>query len=142
MRGRRPTLKAIVGGKAKADAAPTLLPPRHLPKTARPEWKRVCADLQERGLLEPSMASLIASYCVAIWQVGQCVKAIERDGAFVRTKLGEPKPHPAHGLLNKAQEIVARLGAELGLTPSARARKGLQGQEPKDDDGAPADLDL
>jgi P27 family predicted phage terminase small subunit len=137
MKGRKPNLKAIAGGLATL--AP---PPSHLPKSARTEWNRVTSDLKARKLLTPSMFGLIAAYCTAQWQIRECVKAIERDGAFVKTKNGEPKPHPAHGLMNKAGEIVARLGAELGLSPAARARKGLSGEAEKPDDGAPPGLDL
>ena len=138
MRGRRPELRAIEG------SAPPLAPrPPHIPKSMLREWDRVVSDLQARQLLQPAMLGLVASYTIALFQVAECVKAIERDGSFVRTKTGEPKPHPAHGLLNKAQELVARLGAELGLSPSARSRKGLQGPVASDDDeGAPAGLDL
>ena len=137
MRGRRPELTAIEGG------APPLAPrPAHIPKSMVQEWDRCVSDLAARKLLHPSMLGLVASYVIALFQVAECVKAIEADGAFVKTKTGEPKPHPAHGLLNKAQELVARLGAELGLSPSARSRKGLQGPERSPDDGAPAGLDL
>lgn len=135
MRGRRPILQAIDGGKKPAAKAATIpLPPPQIPKSARKEWSRVVADLQRRGLYENSATGVIASYVIASWQVGQCVKAIEKDGSFVRTKLGEPKPHPAHGLMNKANELIARLGAELGLTPSARQRPGMQNPAETDDD--------
>lgn len=140
MRGRRPTeLKAIEGGLA--GAAPL---PADVPKAMRGEWDRIVSDLAARKLLMPAALGTVAAYLIARWQVAECVKAIQRDGAFVRTKQGEPKPHPAHGVMNKANEIVARLAAELGLTPAARSRKGLSGpNEGGDaDDGAPAGLDL
>jgi phage terminase small subunit len=44
-----------------------------------------------------------------------------------------PKANPAAVMLSKAQETVARLSAELGLTPLSRARKSLQ---PSRDKGA------
>lgn len=137
MRGVRPELKTVEGGLAK-----TAAPPEHIPKAARVEWNRVTSDLAQRKLLTPGCLGTVASYVIATWQVAQCVAAIEADGAFVRTKLGEPKPHPAHGLMNKANEIVARLAAELGLTPSARSRKGLRGQGGTPDEGAPPGLDI
>ncbi len=140
MRGRRPTtLKAIEGGLAKA--APL---PGDVPKTMRAEWDRIVSDLAGRQLLTPAALGSVAAYLIARWQVGECVKAIQKDGAFVRTKGGEPKPHPAFGVMNKAQEIVARLAGELGITPAARSRKGLNGpqQGGNADDGAPAGLDL
>jgi P27 family predicted phage terminase small subunit len=139
MRGRRSsTLRAVEGGLS------TVAPmPGDVPKEARAEWNRVCSDLASRKLLTPVSLGAVAAYCIARWQVSQCVAAIQRDGAFVRTKLGEPKPHPAMGIMNKAQDMVARLAAELGLTPAARSRKALSGGDERNpDDGAPAGLDL
>ena len=140
MRGRRPTeLKAIEGGLA--GAAP--LPP-DVPKGCRAEWDRVVSDLSARKLLAPATLGTVAAYVIARWQVGECVKAIQRDGAFVKTKQGEPRAHPALTAMNKANEVVARLAAELGLTPAARSRRGLSGpaEGGEADDGAPAGLDL
>lgn len=130
MRGRRPAeLKAIEGGKSLIFA-----PPDHLPKAMHAEWNVLIADLAERGLLSQSMTGVLASYASSVWMMAECRKAIAKDGAFVKTKTGEPKPHPAAGMLSKHAEIVARLGAELGLTPAARSRKALRGPEASDDD--------
>ena len=140
MRGRRPaTLKAIEGGLS--GAAP--LPP-DVPKSCRAEWDRVVSDLAARKLLTPATLGSVAAYVIARWTVGECVKAVQKDGAFVRTKGGEPKPHPALGVMSKTNETVARLAAELGLTPAARSRRGLSGpaEGGEADDGAPAGLDL
>lgn len=133
MRGRRPDLKALEGGKS-----PALAPPVHLPKEMLPEWRTVIADLAERGLLNASMAGVLASYITSVWMVTECRKALIKSGSFVRTKTGEPKPHPAAGMLSKHVEIVARLGAELGLTPAARARKSMapNNADAKDDDAS------
>ena len=81
------------------------------------------------------MRGILAAYITSVWTVAECRKALAADGFFVKTKTGEPKPHPAAGMLSKHTEIVARLGAELGLTPAARSRKALQGpQEQSDED--------
>jgi len=98
------------------------------------EWFTVTADMQERGLLAESMTGVLASYITSVWMVSECRKALAKEGAFVKTKTGEPKPHPAAGMLSKHTEIVARLGAELGLTPAARSRKALQTPEKDNDD--------
>lgn len=133
MRGRRPELKPIEGGKS-----PKLQPPDHLPPEMHGEWRTIIVDLQERGLLQESMFGVLASYVTSIWLISECRKAIAMDGAFVKTKTGEPKPHPAAGMLSKHQEIVARLSAELGLTPLARSRKGLLPDIPDDEDDVSA----
>lgn len=140
MRGRRTAnLKAIDGGlSGKA------VPPAHVPKAAQAEWNRVVSDLAGRKLLTPATLGAVASYAIATWTVSECVKAIQRDGAFILTKGNQPKPHPALGIMNKQQEMIARLAGDLGLTPAARSRKGLSApSEGGDaDDGAPSGLDL
>lgn len=129
MRGRRPDLQPIEGGKSKL-----LAPPDHFPRAMCVEWQTVVADLMERGLLAESMTGVLACYVTSVWTVAECRKALGQDGFFVKTKTGEPKPHPAAGMLSKHVEIVARLAAELGLTPAARSRKALQGPETAADD--------
>lgn len=134
MRGRRPDLQPIEGGKSKL-----LAPPAHFPREMCAEWTVIVQDLMERGLLAESMRGVLACYVTSVWTVAECRKALATDGFFVKTKGGEPKPHPAAGMLSKHVEIVARLGAELGLTPAARSRKALQGPETgADDDDASA----
>jgi P27 family predicted phage terminase small subunit len=133
MRGRRPDLKPIEGGLSEA-----LKPPEHLPTSMHAEWRTLIADLQDRGLLAESMAGVLASYITSVWTVAECRKALARDGFFVLTKGAQPKPHPAAGMLSKHVEIVARLGSELGLTPSARSRKGMQPEARRDDDDVSA----
>lgn len=129
MRGRRPALRAIEGGKSKA-----LQPPAHLPRDMHAEWRTIIADLQGRDLLADSMLGVLASYITAVWTVAACRKALAKDGFFVKTKGQQPKPHPAAGMLSKYLEIVSRLSAELGLTPAARSRKAMQGPEVQRDD--------
>lgn len=136
MRGRRAELKA---GDSSDVSLPRL--PPHLPKSMSAEWVAVTEDLKRRGLLHASMFSILASYFTAVWTVEECRKAL-RKGILVKTKNGEPKAHPAAGMLAKHQDIIARLGAELGLTPAARSRKGLQGPEAHTDEDAPPGLDL
>lgn len=105
---------------------PLLAPPMHLSESMHAEWRVIHDDLSARGLLSPSMLSLLTAYLSASWLATECRVALERDGAFIRTKNEQPRAHPAIGILSKNVELVARLGAELGLTPAARQRKGMQ----------------
>jgi len=131
MKGAKPSeLKVIQGGIV--DAPP---PPKHLPKEVHTEWNIVTTDLAGRKLLAESTLGVIETYCFARYQILECQKAIQQLGLFVRNKDGVPKPNPANSTLQKAQEMVARLAVELGLTPSSRARKGLSGPVKDDDDG-------
>lgn len=100
MRGRKPSLKLVepTDGQ-KIQPVVEFAPPSHVPPAARAEWNRVCADLAARGLLSEITLPLVTSYVLAIWQVALCVRAIKRDGSFIKGKTGEMRVHPAqqHG---------------------------------------------
>lgn len=138
MRGRRvATLKAIEGGMKGLPRMPD-----HVPASMADEWGVIARDLHKRKLLTESGLGVVATYLVALWCVREAQKAIEEHGVLVKGAHGALKPNPASGMLSRAQETVARLSAELGLTPLSRSRKGLQQPEEGTDDGAPAGLDL
>lgn len=137
MKGRKATLKAIDGGLKGVPKAPD-----HLPAEMVAEWNIVAKDLHARRLLTASMLGLVETYIMAIWTARQAVAAIAEHGALTKTAHGMLKPNPAAGMLSKAQEAVARLGAELGLTPAARAKQGFQPKGGQPDEGAPSGLDL
>lgn len=122
MRGRKPSLKLVEAAEPCVAKLATYAPPSHVPPPARAEWNRVCADLAARGLLSEITLPLVTSYVLAIWQVALCVRAIKRDGSFIRGKSNELRVHPAQQLMSKSHELIVRLGSELGLSPTARAR--------------------
>lgn len=82
----------------------------------------MCADLAARGLLSEVTLPLVTSYVLAIWQIALCVRAIKRDGSFIKGSKGETRVHPAQQLMSKSHELIVSLGSELGLSPTARAR--------------------
>lgn len=136
MRGARPELREIEGGLLKTPAPPeTILPDMH------ELWTTIAADLQGRGILHTSTLSILETYVGAVWLAREARKAIAADGPVVRARDGQPKPHPAGAMLKSAHETIARLGAELGLTPSARSRKSLSAPQGKEDDEW-SDVDL
>lgn len=129
--GVRPTLRAIDGGLKKVPPAP-----RNLPKDVHAEWRVICADLTGRGLLTTSMLSVVETYVGAVWLARDCRRALAADGVVVRGATGMPKPHPAGAMLKNANETIARLAEELGITPSSRSRPGIREQEKHADDAA------
>lgn len=129
MRGRRPNLKEIEGGLHRVPS-----PPDGLPKDAIDDWNTVTADLQGRGLLFSASLGLVESYCTALWSVRKCRAAIAEHGPLVRAKDQQLKPNPANAMLRAALDAVARIGAELGLSPSARMRKQFNPEESEDAD--------
>jgi P27 family predicted phage terminase small subunit len=133
MKGPKPELREIEGGLLKAPP-----PPEGLPDTMLGDWVTVAADLQGRGLLTTSMLGVVETYIVALWTMRECRRTLLADGPVVRGEKGQPKPHPAGAMLKSANETIARLGAELGLTPSSRSRKPFLSDDKPDDDDASA----
>lgn len=135
-RGAKATLKAIDGGLKGVPKKPA-----NLHVSMDDEWNTIAAEMVQRQILTASMTGLLEAYLIAIWTVRECQKAIEEHGILTKTAHGNLKPNPASGLMSKAQETVARMSAELGLTPAARAKQGFQSKKGEaDDQGAPAGL--
>ena len=135
MRGKRPELRVIGDDQDTQHVADLpdenpadcgIKPPPALPPEIAQEWERVVADLRERRLWKDSMAGLVTSYVLAQATLLRLEIEIAAAGASVPGASGAPKPHPATGLLRSSRETVARLGAELGLSPTARSRKALR----------------
>lgn len=136
MKGRKADLKAIDGGLKGAPK-----PPAEIPAEMVPEWKVIAADMAQRSILTGAMSGVLSTYVLALWTVRECQKAIAEHGLLVETAHKMKKPNPAAGMMAKAMETVARLSAELGLTPAARAKQGFAGKE-KPKGGAPHGLDV
>ncbi|TDK38608.1 phage terminase small subunit P27 family [Rhizobium deserti] len=136
MKGRKAELKAIEGGLAGVPS-----PPGEIPADMVAEWQVIAAELAQRKLLTASMAGILSTYVMALKNVRTFQKSIDQHGELVTSAHGHWKPNPAAGMQAKAMEMVARLGAELGLTPAARAKQGFQKGEKKPG-GAPDGLDI
>jgi P27 family predicted phage terminase small subunit len=134
MRGAKPQLKAIEGGLTKA---PPL--PESLPKSMLKTWQMTCADMIGRGLLTNAMLPLVETYVGAVWLARECRQCVEEYGVLAIANGGQRKPNPALAGLAKANESIARLGDDLGISPLSRNRPMLKKAEPgKTDDDAAA----
>lgn len=136
-RGRKADLKAIDGGLKGVPRAPEILP-THMHE----EWDAICADMTGRKILTTPALGLLETYLIARWTVQEAQKAIAEHGVLTKAGHGQLKPNPASGILSKALESVARLGAELGITPAARSKGQFQPKGGQRDQGAPPDLDI
>ncbi|TCP90948.1 P27 family predicted phage terminase small subunit [Rhizobium sp. PP-CC-2G-626] len=128
-RGIKPALKTIDGG---LNGLPAL--PASVPDVMREEWETVAIDLRDRRLLTKSCLGALESYVVALWSCREATKAIEKHGLLVSSAHNMLKSNPASALLTKSQVIVARLAAELGITPASRSREGMGGDKPEADE--------
>ncbi|NTD88659.1 phage terminase small subunit P27 family [Agrobacterium tumefaciens] len=136
-RGAKATLKAIDGGLKGVPK-----PPANWPEVEVSEWNLIASELIERKLLTASMLGILETYIIALWTVRECQKAIVEHGLMVKTAHGMLKPNPASGIMAKSMETVARLSAELGLTPAARSKSGFTGKDKPKTGGAPDGLDV
>lgn len=134
-RGAKATLKAIDGGLKGVPAVPDTIP-----DGMADEWKAIAAEMVQRKILTTTGLGIVETYIMARWMVRECQKSLAEHGPLVMTAHKMLKPNPAAGIMNKAMETVARLSAELGLTPAARAKQGFQPKGGQRDQGAPPNL--
>jgi P27 family predicted phage terminase small subunit len=127
IRGRKPGLLEAADAITKAPAMPS-----YLPTSMRDEWNSIAKDLCERRVLASSGLGSLETYIRALWVAREAQKSIEEHGLIVKTEKGALKSNPAATSLSEAQLTIARLAAELGLTPAARSRSGMIA-EPKAD---------
>lgn len=135
-RGRKAELKAIEGGLSGVPRPPATLPPEMVA-----EWTVIATDMVARKILTAPSLGVLETYMAARWTVQQSQKSLQEHGLLVKSAHGMLKPNPVAGMQTKAMEMVARLSAELGLTPSARSKQGFASKEKKNG-GAPDGLDV
>ena len=137
MRGRKPKparLKLIDGNPGKRPIRgrepkpPTALPtcPAHLSATAKSEWKRLAGVLNEIGLLTRIDRTVLAAYCQAYGRWVEAERKLAETPPLLKTPAGYVQVSPWITISNKQVELMTRLMAELGLTPSARSRLAIQ----------------
>ena len=131
MRGRKPLPSNVVrlrgnpGKRRLNDAEPrpaARVPPcpACLGDEARKEWQRLAKELGELGLLTRLDRGLLAAYCQAHALWVEAVSSIERYGTMIKSPNGYPMQSPSVAVANKQVEIMVRIAAELGMTPSSR----------------------
>ena len=129
MRGRKAELKVIDGGLL--DETPP--PPPHFDDEMAARWAEIVCDLRERKLLTVTMLGSVEVYVMALRNVRQAQKSLDEHGVLVANSDGILRPNPVSGLLWRSQTIMARLAAELGLTPAARSKTIHSAPEDEDD---------
>jgi P27 family predicted phage terminase small subunit len=89
------------------------------------EWKRVAPELEVLGLLSEVDRNTLARYCqhYAYWH--EAVTELQNKGLIMGTKNGNVVQSIYMGIANRASDIMTKLEAELGMTPSSRTRIGV-----------------
>jgi P27 family predicted phage terminase small subunit len=96
--------------------------PSGLSPTGRREWSRVIALLRERGMLDDLDATLLADYAICFERLQAAEKEVTDKGLLVEGQRGCLVKNPALGVARQYRDSLIRISAQLGLTPSSRAR--------------------
>ncbi len=103
-------------------------------KLANAEWDRIVPMMERAGLVRSLDSSMVAMWCLtwaqfsraAAWitEKGDCYPVKNRHGDVVRVV-----EWPQTKQFRNLQDILIRLGRELGMSPSARSRVDSVGDQ-------------
>lgn len=105
------------------DYAPSA--PKDLSKLAKKEWKSVCQELINLGMLHRVDLGLLASYCHEMDTYWEAVRRIKEEGAVmtIETKYDSYQMQsPWVAIKNTALKNAQGLANQFGFTPSARSK--------------------
>jgi P27 family predicted phage terminase small subunit len=133
MRGRKPipsALKALRGSltpgiePTPAAGAPTEPDIVANNPIAHAEWERVCAVLDDMGLLAISDYSIIMLYCCAHADWMKASEMVARYGEVMYADAGKKvlQVSPYASARNNAEKRIAKYLGDMGLNATARAR--------------------
>lgn len=87
------------------------------------EWKRIVPELQRRGLWEDTDVSLVVLWCEAAQDFADADAELRKWGSVIADSKGSLKSNPAARQKKASADTMVRILAELGLTPTALARR-------------------
>ena len=129
MRGRKP--KPKTNSHTALGALPRC--PAHLSDVARREWRRLAPVLHEAGILTVADRAALAAYCQSYARWVEAEEQLQKTPALLKAPSGYVQQSPWLSVSNKQLELMGRYMSELGLTPSARTRLGLDESGPVHD---------
>ena len=98
-------------------------------------WHETCQALDDIGILSKSDTFIIEMYCTSYAEYLKLTAIVRKEGFSVQNRSGVTA-NPNANAWEKAKSSVLRCMAQLGLTPSARAKLDAP---KKDDDISDAD---
>ena len=115
-------------------APPPELPPAPPASATRParSGSGCPGSWPQLGLLTGLDRNLLAAYCQAHALWVEAVSSIQRYGTMVKSPNGFPMQSPYVAVANKQVDIMVRIAAELGMTPSSRTRIRVGDKPPED----------
>ena len=132
MRGRKPipTIVKSIRGTDRPCRRPTNEPapegeascPEFLTAEAKREWRRLEDELHRIGLLTIVDRAAMAGYCQAWADFRWTIDFLRHRQKIVQAPSGYKQIHPVMTVRRQSAKQMLAFAAELGLTPSARAR--------------------
>jgi P27 family predicted phage terminase small subunit len=133
MRGRRPkptSLKRLEGNPGKralndSEPRPRIVlprPPAHLSDEEKEKWKSIVRELHPLGLVTVLDLDQLSIYCVLWMRWVKAERMVREKGEIIKTAAGNIIQNPYLSIANRTLDQLNKLGAEFGMTPSARSR--------------------
>lgn len=148
MKGRKPTptyLKLVKGNPGRRPLNEAEPKPRrerpgapaHISDKAREAWGYVSGLLDRIGVLTEVDAIALEMLCEAYAEVLEARAALKTFGSNYYTTVGKDgglmyRAHPAVAVLQDADRRIKSWAAEFGMTPSARTRVKVDGEQEAD----------
>lgn len=143
---KKPTALRLVEGTkdrrkpAKRAAEPVPLnplgnPPSRLVAREREVWERVGRELPP-GMLRMVDEYVVVAFCRAVALGDEAAEKLRASSMLLKTPNGSVQQSPYLGIINRQAVLIKSLGAELGLSPAARARIAAGGDGGEGDDQA------
>ncbi len=105
-------------------------PPEELSAEVRAEWTDLVPLLAEYGLVTGLDRAALVMYCELRVTWRELDRVVKREGVVITRRAG-PGVHPAFKAAMETLTQLRLLGAELGLSPSARSRLRVPGPPPQ-----------
>lgn len=153
MRGRKPTplhLRLVEGNPQRRPIPKAKAPPRgadqgpRMPKGTRKEvaaiWRRMVRSIPH-GLLISVDGEMLYQWCLARSLFEEAERKLAASSMLIKTPNGMPAQSPYLSIINRQQEIMKSLASELGFTPVARARLGVEDGSPAEEEEGSGYLD-
>ncbi|MDP9236367.1 MAG: phage terminase small subunit P27 family [Chloroflexota bacterium] len=106
--------------------------PRTLPEEGKAEWRRVVPELESIRLLATIDRGVLIRYCQAWSDWCEFARLLEKSGKLIRGQKGNLVRNPVWMMKRDAEQAIADLARQLGLTPAARLRSGVRHERPPD----------
>jgi len=95
----------------------------------REVWDYTVAELDQMGLASAADRDALLCYCEAVVAHRKASVLLAKSDVLIKGIHGNPVRNPALQVQRDAAQVIRAFAQEFGLTPSARARIEVKGEE-------------